>query len=33
MEAQKADNTLKQHFKSNAVLDNGLELLLIEFNL
>ena len=29
-EAQKADNTLKQYFKSNAVLDNGLELLLIE---
>ena len=30
VEAQKADNTLKQFFKSNAVLDNGLELLLIE---
>ena len=30
VEAQKADNTLKQYFKSNAVLDNGLELLLIE---
>jgi hypothetical protein len=30
MEAQKADNTLKQFFKSNAVLNNGLELLLIE---
>jgi hypothetical protein len=30
VEAQKADNTLKQFFKSNVVLDNGLELLLIE---
>ena len=30
VEAQKANNTLKQFFKSNAVLDNGLELLLIE---
>jgi hypothetical protein len=30
VEAQKADNTLKHFFKSNAVLDNGLELLLIE---
>jgi hypothetical protein len=30
VEAQKADNTLKQFFKSNAVLDNVLELLLIE---
>jgi hypothetical protein len=30
VEAQKADNTLKQFFKSNAVLDNGLELLHIE---
>jgi hypothetical protein len=30
MEAQKADSTLKQFFKSNAVLDNELELLLIE---
>ncbi len=29
-EAQKADDTLKHFFKSNAVLDNGLELLLIE---
>jgi hypothetical protein len=29
VEAQKANNTLKQYFKSNAVLDNGLELLLI----
>jgi hypothetical protein len=28
VEAQKANNTLKQFFKSNAVLDNGLELLL-----
>ena len=26
-EAQRADNTLKQFFKSNAVLDYGLELL------
>ncbi len=30
VEAQKADSTLKQYFKHNAVLDNGLELLLIE---
>ena len=30
VEAQKADSTLKQYFKCNAVLDNGLELLLIE---
>ena len=31
VEAQKADSTLKQYFKRNAVLDNhGLELLLIE---
>ena len=30
VEAQKANNTLKQFFKSNAVLDNGLELILIE---
>ena len=30
VEAQKANSTLKQFFKSNAVLDNGLELLLIE---
>jgi hypothetical protein len=30
VEAQKANSTLKQYFKSNAVLDNGLELLLIE---
>ena len=30
VEAQKADSTLKQYFKSNAVLDKGLELLLIE---
>jgi hypothetical protein len=30
VEAQKADNTLKQFCKSNAVLDNGLELLHIE---
>jgi predicted AAA+ superfamily ATPase len=30
VEAQKASSTLKQYFKSNAVLDNGLELLLIE---
>jgi hypothetical protein len=30
VEAQKADSTLKQYFKSNAVLDNGLELLLVE---
>jgi hypothetical protein len=30
VEAQKADSTLKQFFKSNAVLDNGLELLRIE---
>ena len=30
MEAQKVDNTLKQFFKSNAVPDIGLELLLIE---
>jgi len=30
VEGQKTDNTLKQYFKSNAVLDNGLELLLIE---
>jgi hypothetical protein len=30
VEAQKADNTLKQFFKSNAVQDNGLDLLLIE---
>jgi hypothetical protein len=29
VEAQKADNTLKLFFKSNAVLDNGLELLLL----
>ena len=29
VEAQKAENTLKQYFTSNAVLDNGLELLLI----
>jgi hypothetical protein len=29
VEAQKANSTLKQFFKSNAVLDNGLELLLI----
>jgi len=26
VEAQKADSTLKQYFKRNAVLDNGLEL-------
>ena len=30
VEAQKADITLKKFFKSNAILDNGLELLLIE---
>jgi hypothetical protein len=30
VEAQKANNTLKQFLKNNAVLDNGLELLLIE---
>jgi len=30
VEAQIANSTLKQYFKSNAVLDNGLELLLIE---
>jgi hypothetical protein len=30
VEAQKADSTLKQYFKCNAVLDNGLELLFIE---
>ena len=30
VEAQKADSTLKRLFKSNAVLDNGLELLLLE---
>ena len=30
VEAQKADRTLKQYFKRNAVLDKGLELLLIE---
>ncbi len=30
VEAQKANSTIKQYFKSNAVLDNGLELLLIE---
>ena len=30
VEAQKANSTLKQYFKSNAVVDNGLELLLIE---
>jgi len=30
VEAQKADSTLKQDIKCNAVLDNGLELLLIE---
>ncbi len=30
VEAQEADSTLKQYFKSNAVLDNGLELILIE---
>jgi len=32
VEAQKhkANSTLKQYFKCNAVLDNGLELLLIE---
>ena len=30
VEAQKANSTLKQYFKRNAVLDNGLELLLIE---
>ena len=30
VEAQKAGSTLKQYFKHNAVLDNGLELLLIE---
>ncbi len=30
VEAHKADSTLKQYFKCNAVLDIGLELLLIE---
>jgi hypothetical protein len=30
VEAQKTNSTLKQYFKRNAVLDNGLELLLIE---
>ena len=30
VEAQKANSTLKQYFKRNAVLDIGLELLLIE---
>jgi len=30
VEAQKVDSTLKKYFKRNAVLDNGLELLLIE---
>jgi hypothetical protein len=30
VEAQKADSTLKQYFKRNVVLDNGLEVLLIE---
>jgi hypothetical protein len=30
VEAQKADNKLKHFFKSNAVLDKGLELQLIE---
>ncbi len=30
VEAQKADNKLKNFFKSNAVLDKGLELQLIE---
>jgi hypothetical protein len=30
MEAQKADTKLKHFFKSNAVLDKGLELQLIE---
>jgi hypothetical protein len=30
IKAQKADKTLKQFFKSNAVLDKGLEILLIE---
>ncbi len=30
VQAQKADKTLKQFFKSTAVLDKGLELLLIE---
>jgi hypothetical protein len=30
VEAQRANNTLKHFFNSNAVLDNGLELLLIE---
>ena len=30
VEAQKADSTLKQYFKRNAVLHNGLELLFIE---
>ena len=32
MEAQKADNTLKQFFKRNAVQDKGLELQLVENN-
>jgi hypothetical protein len=30
VEAQKADNKLKHFFKSNAVLDEGLELQIIE---
>ncbi len=30
VEAQKADSTLKQYFKRNAVLDKGVELQLVE---